>query len=75
MRARRRAVGRRAAGLYARVTAADVRDRPFLRAFVQRTVVLSAAYAFVDHRFRPEGEWMQGSIYLFVFQPDGCRST
>ena len=63
-----------AAGIYPPVTAADVRNRGTLKSFVERAarVVmdngpdLETAYAFLDANFRPEGEWRQGEIYVFV---------
>ena len=66
---------------FAQVTAADVRDRPSLRAFVERAAAHAtasvsedeAAYAFFDRTFRPEGAWKQDAIYLFVIQPDGLN--
>lgn len=65
----------------AQVTAADVLDRPSLRAFVERARVhaeasLSGAteeeaYEFFDKEFRPEGEWRQGPIYTGVMLAEG----
>lgn len=61
-------------GIYPPVTAADVRNRGTLFSFVERAAAVLAenasdpetAYAFLDANFRPEGEWRQGEIYVFV---------
>ena len=67
------------AGFYPPVTAADVRNRGTLMAFVERARTallagagddLDAAYAFADANFRPEGEWRDGSVYLFFHTMD-----
>lgn len=60
-------------------TAADVMDRDSLMQFVQRAkaVVDQAAsdsasvYNFADMEFRPQGDWNQGSIYIFILKTDG----
>ncbi|MYD86450.1 MAG: hypothetical protein F4018_02140 [Acidobacteria bacterium] len=60
-------------------TAADVKDRPTLKAFVDRAAVetnrqannRNEAYAFFDAVFRPAGEWNRDSIYLWVYELDG----
>ena len=61
-------------GIYPPVTAADVRNRGTLYSFVERAAAelaanasdLETAYAFLDANFRPEGEWRDGEIYVFV---------
>ena len=60
-------------------TAADVVDRDSLMQFVQRakTAVDQAAsdaagaYDFADMAFRPQGDWNQGSIYIFILKTNG----
>lgn len=69
-------VGGVANSAFAQVTAADVVDRPNLRAFVQlaraeaETTVADAtdqeAYDFFDREFRPQGRWRRGAVYLAV---------
>ena len=62
------------AGIYPPVTAADVRNRGTLFSFVERAAAeleanasdLDTAYALLDAKFRPEGEWRNGEIYVFV---------
>lgn len=61
------------------ITAADVEDRPTLKAFVDRAAAeterqannRNEAYAFFDAAFRPVGEWNRDSIYLWVYELDG----
>ena len=61
------------------VTAAEVVDRDSLMQFVQRakTAVDQAAsdasgtYDFADLEFRPQGDWNQGSIYIFIAKTNG----
>ena len=65
----------------AQVTAADVLDRPSLRAFVERAhahaeaslrnATEEEAYDFFDSEFRPVGEWRQGVIYFGVILAEG----
>ena len=64
---------------HAHVTASEVRDRPSLRAFVERAADLTEqqvnraadGYAFFDRTFRPTGEWRMGSIYIYVLTGNG----
>ena len=58
-------------------TAIDVVDRESLRAFVERAADLAesrtdgaSAYGFFDRTFRPEGEWRNGEVYVFVVTTD-----
>ena len=68
-----------APALAADVMASDVVDRTTLRAFIQRAAAASEAsvvnvieaYAFFDQAFRPDGEWRQGSVYVYVGELDG----
>ena len=68
-------------GIYPPVTAADVRNRGTLKAFVERAAEalaaaasdLDAAYAFLDATFRPDGEWRHDEIYVFVLRMDGIN--
>ena len=65
----------------AQVTAADVLDRPSLRAFVERArahaeasldgATEQEAYEFFDREFRLEGEWREGPIYTGVILAEG----
>lgn len=66
----------------AQVTAADVVDRPSLRAFVERARAHAAAavsdateqgaFDFFEREFRPAGPWRHGSIYLAVNDAEGA---
>lgn len=65
----------------AQVTAAEVVDRPTLRAFVERArahaqaavsdATEQEAFDFFDREFRPAGAWRHGSIYLVVLDAAG----
>jgi len=54
-------------------------DRDTLRRFVEEAVRIAAAeiasadeaYAWFDANFRPEGQWRQGEIYLYVIDLNG----
>lgn len=61
------------------VTAHDVVDRDSLEMFVKRGKAavensvsdLNGLYDFADREFRPQGDWNQGSIYIFIIKTDG----
>ena len=67
---------------FAQVTAAEVVNRPRLRAFVERArahaeaslpnATDQQAYAFFDREFRPAGRWKHGSVYLSVNKSAGA---
>ena len=57
----------------------DRADRATLQAFVERAKAeveehaasADGVYDFAKSEFLPQGEWHEGSIYLFIFQDDG----
>lgn len=63
------------------IRAEEVVDRDTLRLFVEEAVRMAAAeitsadeaYAWFDANFRPEGQWRQGEIYLFIGDLDGVN--
>ncbi|MYF77154.1 MAG: hypothetical protein F4174_07475 [Acidobacteria bacterium] len=63
----------------AQIRADEVVDRDTLRRFVEEAVRIAAAeiasadeaYAWFDANFRPEGQWRQGEIYLYVIDLNG----
>ena len=63
------------------IQAGDVVDRETLKSFVEAAAAEAAAqidsadeaYAFFDAKFRPEGPWRQGEIYLFAHHLDGIQ--
>ena len=67
------------AELYRAVTAADVRNRGTLMAFVERAAAAlgdhtddrGTAYAFLDANFRTDEAWRSGEIYVFVLMSTG----
>ena len=66
---------------HADTEAHDVMDRDSLQAFVERAQgeVLEhvsnagGVYDFADMTFRPDGEWHDGPIYIFVLETDGVN--
>ncbi|MYH23412.1 MAG: hypothetical protein F4023_09795 [Acidobacteria bacterium] len=63
------------------IGADEVVDRETLRLFVEEAVRIAAAevasadeaYAWFDANFRPEGQWRQGEIYLFIGDLNGVN--
>ena len=63
------------------IRAEEVVDRETLRLFVEEAVRIAAAeiasadgaYAWFDANFRPEGQWRQGEIYLFIGDLNGVN--
>ena len=61
----------------AEITAGDVVDRETLKAFVLAAAAYGnqatsiSEYLAILQEFRTEGPWKQGSIYLFLFNPEG----
>ena len=73
------AVSVMAEGAASAQVAADVADRPTLKAFVLRAAALvearvstaEASYDFMDTAFRDFGEWRSESIYIFAGTTEG----
>ncbi|MXW39016.1 MAG: hypothetical protein F4Z65_12230 [Acidobacteria bacterium] len=63
------------------IGADEVVDRETLRLFVEEALRIAAAevasadeaYAWFDANFRPEGQWRQGEIYLFIGDLNGVN--
>ena len=63
------------------IGADEVVDRETLRLFVEEAVRIASAeiasadeaYAWFDANFRPEGQWRQGEIYLFIGDLNGVN--
>ena len=63
------------------IRAEEVVDRETLRLFVEEAVRIASddvssadeAYAWFDANFRPEGQWRQGEIYLFIGDLNGVN--
>ena len=63
------------------IRADEVVDRDTLRLFVEEAVRIASAeiasadeaYAWFDANFRPEGQWRQGEIYLFIGDLNGVN--
>ena len=63
------------------IRADEVVDRETLRLFVEEAVRIASAgiasadeaYAWFDANFRPEGQWRQGEIYLFIGDLNGVN--
>ena len=61
------------------VVAHDVMDRDSLQAFIRRAKAeveesvsdAKGVYDFADMDFRPQGDWRQGPIYIFILESDG----